>query len=814
MVKSAADFLPASLELAELDEQDKRYDDGAAAVANVLARDPTYPDAMLLSGRLWLEKGNPEKSAQILEYAKGVFPSYPQIYFELARAYLAEGATDKAATNLSVAISQDPDFVEAIMALVEIDTNRGDWAAVVGLLNPLIGKRPELLQARYYLANAYIQHNEPVAAIGVLSQISAATPKDPHPLLLSGIILLQQNALADARGQFEAALKLDPTSAPALEQLVNLDIGNRQLEDAQRRVEASLSNSPNSSELHVLLARVYLAKRELEMAGIELKKAIQLKADSVTPYFLLAEIYFTNRQDEKALEDLKQVVDRNPKAIEALMLMATIEERKKDLAGARTIYEKILALDPNFAPALNNLAYLYSDKLDNLEKAFDLAQRARKSLPNEPNVADTLGWVLFKRHQYTWGLSLLRESVAALKADPMTQYHLGMLQYMMGDEAGARASFEHALKDGSDFDGIDVLKDRLSILAIDIDSAGSNERAILEKAASERPDDPVVLSRLVAIYVRDHDLDKAVAACEASIRLNPKDVSAMRLLAGLYSDKGQIAKGFELARTAHILAPNDSQVAEILGRLAFAMHDFRWSLSLLRDSAANRPSDPDAHYDLGKAFYSLGFVSDAKSSVEKALDLKGPFGRVDEAKKFLELVALGDDPKQAADQYDRLAALASAEPDNVPALVAKGEVSEQNGKVTEAIGAYEAVLRQFPDFKPVERRLIVLYSKNLTPGNKAVELATRVREAFPKDAEIAKACGIVDYSHGDYRRAEDLLTDGASQLSDDAEAVYYLGMAQYRLKEKASRSTLERALSMNLSSDLAPQVKHVLSQLH
>ena len=287
----------------------------------------------------------------------------------------------------------------------------------------------------------------------------------------------------------------------------------------------------------------------------------------------------------------------------------------------------------------------------------------------------------------------------------------------------------------------------------------------------------------------------------------------MRLLAGLYLLKGDNAKGFELAKTAHNLAPNDDRVSEILGRLAYSMHDYRWSLSLLKDAAADRPDDPDAQYDLGKAYYSLGFVSEAESSVRRALDLSSQFGRRDEAAKFLELVKLGDDSKNAATQLSRLNSLVSDDAEDIPAWMAKGEANEQTGSASEAIHAYETVLAHFPDFKPAEKRLIVLYSKDPANGTKGLELATKVREAFPKDPEVAKACGIVDYHHGEYRRAEDLLSDGASQLSDDAELVYYLGMAQYHLKEKSSRSTLEHALSMDLSTELASEVRRILTQV-
>ena len=46
--------------------------------------------------------------------------------------------------------------------------------------------------------------------------------------------------------------------------------------------------------------------------------------------------------------------------------------------------------------ALNNLAVLYSDDLGQLDKAYDLAKKAREVAPNDPHIADTLGWILYK----------------------------------------------------------------------------------------------------------------------------------------------------------------------------------------------------------------------------------------------------------------------------------------------------------------------------------------------------------------------------------------------------------------------------------
>src|SRR2546430_9206111 len=45
----------------------------------------------------------------------------------------------------------------------------------------------------------------------------------------------------------------------------------------------------------------------------------------------------------------------------ALMTLALVYERMKEYPKERDAYEQALAIDPNFVPALNNLAFLYSE---------------------------------------------------------------------------------------------------------------------------------------------------------------------------------------------------------------------------------------------------------------------------------------------------------------------------------------------------------------------------------------------------------------------------------------------------------------------
>ena len=145
----------------------------------------------------------------------------------------------------------------------------------------------------------------------------------------------------------------------------------------------------------------------------------------------------------------------------------------KNFAAARDAYEKLLTVAPNFPLALNNLAVLYSEHLGQFDKAYDLAKKAREAAPNEPHIADTLGWILFKKGDYGNALRLLQESAGKLPDQPEIQFHVGMAHYMLGEEGPARVALQKAADASADFPGKDEARQRLALLAIDVGAAKS-----------------------------------------------------------------------------------------------------------------------------------------------------------------------------------------------------------------------------------------------------------------------------------------------------------------------------------------------------
>ena len=323
----------------------------------------------------------------------------------------------------------------------------------------------------------------------------------------------------------------------------------------------------------------------------------------------------------------------------------------------------------------------------------------------------------------------------------------------------------------------------------------------------------VALVRLARIYQREGSADKAVATYEALLQANPKSLDAMSNLIRLYTPK-DTKKAYDMAKAANKLVPYDPEISHALGRLAFLAGDYSLAANLLQQTVQGRPNDASLLIDYAEAAYSVGKTSDAETAWRSASALNLPATQAAQARRSLEMIGLAAAPAQAAAANAQIAEILKSEPGNVPALMAHAAASEFNSDVKGAEQAYEKVLERYPDFMPAQKQLARLYAAEPGKLDRAYSLATKARENFPDDLALAKTLGIISFQRGDYSKTVTLLKQGAAKMNTDAELFYYLGAAQFHLKDRiGSKANLQQALTLKLSGQLADSAKQMLGEL-
>jgi tetratricopeptide (TPR) repeat protein len=815
MTRQAPDYLPAWIYLMRLTFAEHKFDECKSVIDAILARDYLNFEALLQSVELALTQRDPAKALSVLDRMEARYQNSPAVKYQMALALLMKRETAKAIARLNDALALDANYSPAALLLAELDIRTGDPRSAVTLLSQLIKNDPSIARAYLTLAQAYLAQQKPRDAMDVYRKMALVFPKNPEIPRLMGMIFQQAGDSAQARAALEKSLELAPDYLPALENTIALDVSQKLYAEAHRRVAAVMEKNPKAAVLLMLDGNIYWDEGKTNQAEAALTKAIQLNPDLPGPYRMLARFYLASHQGEQALQRLSTLVSKT-NDLTALLEIAEIHQQAGRYDAARDAYEKALAVNPNSAETLNNLAYVYSEFLHNNDKAVQLAEKARTLRPDYPKTADTLGWILFKERDYVRALSLIQEGAEKLPDDPEVQVHLGMAYYMLQEENPARLALQQALGSQMDFPAKDTARQCLTNLEVNPATATPEMINELDQQLRANPRDPVVMDRLAAIEEHRGNIEKAAAYYKTLLDNNPQDATAMVHLADLYYHRlHDPRKALEWATSAHKLAPQDPRAAALLGELIYQSGDYPWALSLLEQAANQLPDQPSINYHLAWACYSLGRLADADAAMQRALQSGQPFPDLEQARQFLALRAAAKDAGQARASSALVEQILQKDPNYLPALMVSELLDEDRGAYKEAGQTCEKVLAAYPLFVPAMRQLAVLYYQHSGDQARACSLALKAMPSLPDDLELAKTAGILAYRRADYSASVRCLRQNADKSSGDGELLAYLGMDYFHLHQpQQSKQVLQRALALtNIPAPLALEARRVLGEL-
>jgi tetratricopeptide (TPR) repeat protein len=116
--------------------------------------------------------------------------------------------------------------------------------------------------------------------------------------------------------------------------------------------------------------------------------------------------------------------------------------------GSVNQMEKVIALDPKDATALNYLGYTLAEMGIRLEEAEELIKRALELKPEDGYITDSLGWVYFKMGRHNDALEWIQKALERLPEDPQITEHLGDTYMALGRWREAQEAYERALQLG------------------------------------------------------------------------------------------------------------------------------------------------------------------------------------------------------------------------------------------------------------------------------------------------------------------------------------------------------------------------------
>src|SRR5438552_4532534 len=146
--------------------------------------------------------------------------------------------------------------------------------------------------------------------------------------------------------------------------------------------------------------------------------------------------------------EVQKELTSNPEYVPPLMAQAALLAQRGEAKAAIETYANILRRLPDFAPAQKRLASLYAQDPSTVAAAYDLATKARKTLPDDPDLSELLGRLSYEKKEYPRAIQLLQESARKRPLDADSLFYLGMSQLQARQKTEARGVLNQALVAG------------------------------------------------------------------------------------------------------------------------------------------------------------------------------------------------------------------------------------------------------------------------------------------------------------------------------------------------------------------------------
>lgn len=443
--------------------ESRQATEAAEAVSAILKKNPRDPEGLFLRGRLLLLERKPQEALPDLKAYVEANPRSPFGHYFYGLANMMTGNVTTAKTAFSDAVTLAPKYDEASFMLAASYLETGETKLADSLAQKLQSRNPSFPGLGFLLGDIRSRQGRLDEAIRYFEAHTKTTPNDARGFAK---LAAANKAAGNAKTALMNAEKSLSIAAEdeVLALALSIDLSSKSFKRALDRIDGQISKTPDRAPLYVLLGKVHEAAGEAAKAEEAFKTALKKDDKLYQAYVELGNLYSRSGSFDEALGQYRESVRVNPRALSSYMVIGMLTEKKGDIKGAIDAYKKALDIDPKFAPAANNLAWLYSEKGGNIDVALTLAETAKEQLPNEPAISDTLGWIYYKKQAYLKAISLLKESAARLPDEPTIRYHLGMAYHKKGDTALARQELRKALSLKNDFEGADEARETLAAL--------------------------------------------------------------------------------------------------------------------------------------------------------------------------------------------------------------------------------------------------------------------------------------------------------------------------------------------------------------
>ncbi len=421
-----------------------KRDEAEKAYADVLEDAPKDPESRARRALLVLDKDAAAALKEFQQLAKDV-PANPVIRFNLGLALLANRKMEEARTAFLEAARMQRNYLEPRLALAQMAMDREQWRELQQTAADVLTINPRHPEGRYFRAAAYTGLGNYDEARKILTELLKEFPNYREAHLQMAFLDLAERRWAQAESRLRELYE-KTKDVRALTGRVEVELAQNRQKEGLALAQAELAKTPDDARLRLLVARTALRAADYPLAARELIRLAERDPNWDYLYLLLGQAHQFNGDLPRAILAFQRALQITPSSLEATLRLAYAYESAGRYQEAIAAYRRALELSPNTPIAMNNLAYLLSEHGGDLDEALRLAQLALQRLPQQRYIADTVGWIFYKKNDVDSAMQIFQGLVKKYPDEPAFRFHYGAALLKKGDKARARTELQAALE--------------------------------------------------------------------------------------------------------------------------------------------------------------------------------------------------------------------------------------------------------------------------------------------------------------------------------------------------------------------------------
>jgi tetratricopeptide (TPR) repeat protein len=539
----------------------KQLDKAKETTELALKQEPQNTDALLLSAALAMAQSQPQKALAVLAEVRRLDPGKIAAYLMEASILDKGQKPEEAAALLEQGIKANPKALNLYVARAGLADSRKQFEVGESFLLKAIALEPQNPHLYQQLVRHYTMAGQPDKVEVALRQGVTLAPDSEKPAIMLARFLVSQGRRQEAEKTLKDFIQGHPDNYPARFGLAEFYLAVRRQGQAAQVLEEIIKldpDGPQGVEAKNELARLKLAQDHLDEAEKLVKEVLKDHPKDMNANETRGIIALSKKDGLTAVNSFRILTQDRPQDPQAWLLLARANLLNKETGLAKENTKKALAIKPDFLEARKFLYGIFLQDQD-YDGAIATIQGYLRLNDKDVDNLVALGEVYARKGDDAQARAAFQKIIDLEPKNPRGYYQLARL------ELKAKKTDE-ALKDADK--ALQVQPDFLPALQLVVgiyQTQNQPEKALaaVRQTLARSAKNPQLHQMLGELLLVQKQPQAAVAPLEEALNLNPRQMSALQLLALAYQQMADSEKALQQLE-AKVAAPKSAPIFSLV----------------------------------------------------------------------------------------------------------------------------------------------------------------------------------------------------------------------------------------------------------